>query len=426
MFVMQDETQHKPTASLKGAAVNIFLVVNALIWYMFFFSSLKSSAGCTGDDLVILVGSNLLILSLFAILSSVLIQKIKNRLKFLIYWMVTGVLLSPTLLLVSYSSFLGVIVISGIVGAYFGLGFPVFMGYYTATTRSANRAKTSGFTVFFVLLSFTMFALFIHGEVFTALTLLVWKLCGLGAILRLKPPEAAVNDEENISYVDVLKKRDVLLYFVPWLVFSMVNNFAFPVLYAAFESDFIVLITIAEGVLAGFFAICFGFLADRVGRRRLLFVGFTLLGLGYAILGLSPTVDGGLLFYTIVDGAAWGIFATLFLLTLWGDIADKHKRGSEKFFVIGFIPYLISSFLQLVFDQYFVSSTTNLITVFSFACFFLFLTFIPLYLATETLPPKNQAENIQEYVKKARKKIAESKKENVVKRFMKWLRTCFQ
>jgi len=410
---MSDETQNKPTANLKGTAVNILLVVNALVWYMFFFSSLKNSVGYTGDTLVILVGSNLLIISFFAVLSSVLIQKIKNRLSFLIYWMAMGVLLSPTLLLVNYSSFLGVIVISGIIGAYFGLGFPVLMGYYSATVGRTNRAKVSGLTIFFIFISFTLLVLFVRGEVFTTITLLVWKLCGLGAILFLKPDnKAEVNDKENISYVEVLKKREVMLYFVPWLIFSIVNNFAFPVLHTVFESDFILFVTLAESVLAGVLAIFFGFLADRVGRRRLLVVGFTLLGLGYAILGLFPEFNRGLLFYTIVDGAAWGIFATLFLLTLWGDIADKHGRGGEKFFVIGFIPYLFSNFLQIVFDQYVVSPAINLVTVFSFACFFLFLTFIPLYLATETMPPKDPNDDLLKYIERAQKKVDESKKKS--------------
>ena len=43
---------------------------------------------------------------------------------------------------------------------------------------------------------------------------------------------------------------------------------------------------IIENLLAGFSAVVCGFLADRQGRKRLALMGFALLGLGYAALGL--------------------------------------------------------------------------------------------------------------------------------------------
>jgi len=97
----------------------------------------------------------------------------------------------------------------------------------------------------------------------------------------------------------------------------------------------------------------------------------------------------------------------LFLLTLWGDIAGK--KGSEKFFVIGFMPYLLSSFLRLIFDQYVANNAVNLIVVFSFACFFLFITFIPLYIAPEVMVKKDPKDDLRRYLKTVNPMVEESK-----------------
>jgi MFS family permease len=54
-----------------------------------------------------------------------------------------------------------------------------------------------------------------------------------------------------------------------------------------------------ENLLAGIVAVISGFFADSVGRKRLTLAGFTLLGLGYAILGLFPMNSLGWWFYNI-------------------------------------------------------------------------------------------------------------------------------
>ena len=407
MFNMQRGVKNESAVCSKNAVVNILLVTNALSWYLWFFSFLKNNLNFVDDVfvmfsggnlfsisaanvLVLIVGVNLLSVSLAAFLSTKF-QKIENRLRFIVYWMAIGVLLSPAILFVGSGSFCCVVLISCIMGVYFGFGFPVLMGYYTANTVGVNRAKISGLAVFFTFLCFALLSLLFHNVVLVALVLVLWKLCGLIAILLLKPSEKTTVTEEPVSYRTVLKTRSVLLYFVPWLIFSIVNNFAFPVLYTVFDKSFIDFFTMLEGVLVGIFAILFGFLADYMGRKRLLFFGFTMLGLGYAILGLFPSYTRGLLFYTVADSIAWGIFMTLFLLTVWGDLADE--KSGEKFFVIGFLPYLFSNFLQVLFGHYIATVVTDLTAVFAFAGFFLFITVVPLYMAHEPLSEKLLKDN---------------------------------
>jgi MFS family permease len=401
---MQNMLSQKLGANFKGVTVNLILLANTMVWYLFLCGFIKNNAGFVGSDIVLIVGVNLSALVLSAVLSINIIQKITNRLQFIIYWLVVGVFLSPIVFLIGSVSFFSVILISCAIGAYFGFGLPVVLGYCSSNVESVHRAKVSGLAVFFYCVGFALMIFLVRDSVSAAIVLTVWKLCGLIAILLLKPSESVINKQEKVSYKSVLTNRSVLLYFFPWLIFSIVNNFALPILSASFDVAIVHSLTMVENVLAGVSAIFFGFLADRFGRKRLLFFGFTLLGLGYAILGLLIPYDRGLYFYTIADGIAWGVFTTLFLFTIWGDIAGK--KDSEKFFVIGFLPYIISTFLQAVFGQYVADSIMDLAVVFPFACFFLFITAIPLFLAPETLSEKVMKDKaLTSYFEKAQKVV---------------------
>ncbi|MCL2134147.1 MAG: hypothetical protein FWH37_01110 [Candidatus Bathyarchaeota archaeon] len=398
-------------SSSKLAIVNIVLVVNALCWYLYFFSFLKTNSGFTGNNLVIIIGFNILAVAISAVISSKIIEISKKRLKFLFYWMGIGALLSPLVLTIGNLSFINVIIFASALGAYFGFGCPVLMGYYSATTKGANRAKISGLTIFFTYICFIILTLFFNAVIGIAIMLTAWKIIGLLAIVFLKPDEVAIKQEDIISYPEVLKKRIVLLYFIPWLMFSIVNNFAFPVLYVGFGVDLVNAITLVENILVGFFALLFGFLADRLGRRRLVFFGFVMLGLGYAILGLLPTYNRGLYFYTFADSIAWSIFSPLFLLTIWGDIAGKKDGG--KYFVIGFLPYMLSSFLQVLFSSYVMEFITvnDLASVFSFASFFLFLAAVPLFLVPDSISESERKNNVlKDYSAKAQKMVEDFNK----------------
>jgi len=334
-----------------------------------------------------------------------------------------GALLSPIFLLIGNTPFYGTIALAGIIGTYFGFGFPVLLGYYSATTNNTNRAKISGLTIFFTYIGFYIINIIIPAAISntpplsntsntllpSAISLILWKLIGIITIALLKPTETKISNEETSSYKNILKMHPILFYLLLWLIFSIVNNFALPILHHTFgNNNIITTVSMIETILAGTLAILFGFLADRTGRKRLIFIGFVTLGLGYAVLGLLPTT-GGLYFYTIVDGIAWGIFSPLFLLTIWGDLAGK--KGSEKFFVIGLLPYLLSNFLEVAFSQYIILSITGLTTIFTFICFFLFIAVIPLYLAPETLSEQEIQEiKLKNYLKKAQTKVEKETK----------------
>jgi len=372
----------------------------------------------------VIVGINLLSILASALLSSRLVQKFVKRMNFLSYWMLTGLALSPLPLLMDSTSFFGLVLVAAIVGLYFGLGLPILMGYYAASTETENRAGLSG--VIILLSGVCFLSLSIMGSTDAALAsivLLFWRFGGLILLILLKPREINIDKSDHITYGAIITNSSLLLYFIPWLMFSLVNNLAFPILNNFFPANFVNISSMLESVLAGFSALFFGFFADFVGRKRLMLFGFVLLGLGYAALGLFPGNSPGWWFYTCADGVSWGVFTTIFLLTLWGDLANKHN--AEKYYVVGFLPYLLSNFLQVSIGQYVADTVINEITVFSFASFFLFASVLPLFYAPETLPEKiikdrdlkNYFERAQKLAQKENGKIKkqdmeQTKKEN--------------
>lgn len=391
----------------KTALINIVLTVNSLVWYLYFLNFLKSSFQIfPSRDIIVIVGINLLGIVTSALFSSILTQKNVKRLRFLSYWLFAGLALSPLPLLMNNASFLSLVIIAAIVGLYFGSGLPVLMGYYAASTEAENRARLSGVVI--LLSGICVPLLSIIGNTnaaLTSITLLAWRFSGLILLFLLKPPEIKIDKSKNTTYRAIITNSSLLLYFIPWLMFSLVNNLAFPILNNFFTGSFVNVSAMLESFLAGFSALFFGFFADLVGRKRLMLFGFVLIGLGYASLGLFPGSTPMWWFYTCADGISWGAFTTIFLLTLWGDLANR--RNAEKYYVIGFLPYLLSSFLQVSIGQLIAGTVTNEIAIFSYASFFLFASVLPLAYAPETLPEKAiKDRDLKSYLEKAQK-IAE-------------------
>ncbi|MEA2090282.1 MAG: MFS transporter, partial [Thermoproteota archaeon] len=144
-----------------------------------------------------------------------------------------------------------------------------------------------------------------------------------------------------------------------------------------------------------------GFFADLVGRKRVAVAGFVALGIAYAILGFFPDMLIFQWFYSIVGAVAWGMFTTVFLMTIWADLSQSTTR--EKYYAIGGMPFLLSGVIPLLAEPY--SKEISVHAAFSLASFFLFLAVLPLMYAPETLPEKKiQLRKLRKYVEEAKKK----------------------
>ena len=410
------EIVKKPRANLTNASVSVLLLANAFVWYLCAFKFLQdaaSSGGLTGNSLIAIIALNFLAFALSAFLGTKLIEHFNTRKTLLKYWMIIGILVSFLFAIVNLADFASVMLLAGIIGAYFGLGMPTFAGYFAASTDPQNRAKFGGATVLLIILAYAFISMVgVSETLLTASILAIWLAVGLFFLSGFKSAEKKAEPKDQISFRSVISNRTFLLYIVPWLMFSLVNDLTMQINANYFSGLHIsVYYFLIENVITGASAIIWGFLADKKGRKRLALIGFALLGVGYASLGLFDKNIFAAWFYVCADGVAWGAFTTLFLITLWGDIAEE--KNSEKYYVLGVLPYLFSTFAGATMGTYIVNAFPSEGTVFSFAAFFLFAATLPLFYAPETLSDRiMKNRDLNNYVSKALEKV---KKENVKK-----------
>lgn len=397
----------KLESEAKSRLVGTFMVANAFVWYLSAFKFLQ--ANFTESSLLLIVSINLGCLVVTAFAVTLLLSKFRQRLVFLKYWVLAGLPFSAFYMFLNFNSLLSCAVASGFLGFYFGLGMPICMGYFAAGTRPEKRAKSGAVIILMIGLGFPILSSIDGSQVvLVASALTVWRFLALATLFAFRPPERIAEAKNTVSYRAVIGNKTFLLYLVPWFMFVLINELAmqinadyFKTLSAAFSSNYLVI----ENVLSGVSAILCGLLADRKGRKRIALVGFALLGLGYAALGVSNGSSyavSAAWFYIAADGIAWGAFSMLFLITIWGDIAQE--KNSEKYYFIGVLPYLISNLMGLTMGT-FISENMLEGTVFSFASFFLFIAILPLAYAPETLSDKILSSlDINHYVTKALKK----------------------
>lgn len=387
------------------------MLANAFVWYLCGFSYLQDAATSRfgGDSLLFTVAANFVSLVLSGLVMSSFTSKFKQRLVFLKSWVLVGVLFSLLFAVADLADSLGIIVMASMMGAYFGVGMPVCLSYYAKTTEPQNRAKLSGIVILLIGVGFPLISI-IGGSaaILLAGILTVWRVLALVPALAVKSVEKQVTTTERVTYRSVVSNRTFLLYVIPWLMFSLINDLTMQLNANHFSSSvFGTNYMTIENVVAGASAIICGILADRKGRKRFALIGFALLGIGYASLGILSTNFFAEGFYIFADGIAWGAFSMLFLLTIWGDLSEN--RSSEKYYFLGVLPYLFSNLARQLMGSY-ISAVVAESTVFSFASFFLFLAILPLVYAPETLSDKLMRDlDTHDYVRKALLKV---KKEN--------------
>ncbi len=398
--------------SFKCSFAGIALVANTFVWFLYSCRLLSKTIGISELSNVqsSLVWSITIIGAVFASIFGFYISnnpRIKSS--FIQYWLLAGIPLSLIPAVMDITLFPQMMVFFSLVGVYFGLGMPVSLAFFASVTKETNRSKLGGVTFLTIFSSVILLAgLGVTDLALNGVILAMLKILGLAIILRVKPNETfvAVKKEQEVSYKQVFKNRTFLMYFVPWIMFSVANYIAVPIVRELVTEDIFSTSMMAENMVAGIVAVISGFLADRIGRRRLVLAGFVLLGLGYASLGLLQGNIGGWWFYTMVDGIAWGIFYTMFLMTLWGDISLG--KNSEKFYAIGYLPFLFSILTEISVGAS-IPSIVSPTAIFSFISLFLFVAVVPLAYAPETLPHqiiKNR--DLQNYIEKAQRTVRDS------------------
>ena len=383
----------------RSAVANIVLISNAFTWYSFAFSILK---GLIKEAALLMWSIHFVGATFSAIVGARLSDKVRKRMTFLEFWIIFGIISSLILMLVNSASGLDVFAISLLFGVSFGLGIPASMGCFADCTSVENRGKLGGLILCVdglgsLLLGITA----VDNFILQALTLAIWRGCGLILFLMTKPSQENAKKTRSVHFKSILGQRPFILYFVPWIMFSLVNYLSLPIQFNILGSNLVNSLGAIENVLVGVFSVVGGFLSDIIGRKRITIFGFIGLGFGYAVLGIYPENLLSWYFYTLVDGIAWGIFSVIFIIIVWGDLS--YGASSDKYYAIGGLPFFISNFLRLVIGSY-VAETVSVYAIFSLTAFFLFLAVIPLMYAPETLPEKRIREReLKGYIEKAKK-----------------------
>jgi len=378
------------TIKSKQVLTNVALISNIFIWFFCAFITLKTvtaDAGMSQVESLAVWIANFGGASISTLIGATIADRTRKRKTLFLISTLLGVFSSliPAVLDVTITS--NALVLSFSLGVSFGLSIPICMEYFTSSTPIESRAQLGGLITFVSFVGAFGLGQLISGADFfvTGLVLATWRAANLAYVLLSDVPERTEKGSKSYSYV--LGQRSFLLYFIPWIMFSLVNSLSLSVQSGkGIDQTVVEMSTVVENILAGIFAVVGGLLSDVLGRKRMAITGFVMLGLGYAILGIYPANLVSWYLYTAVDGISWGIFYAVFFMTVWGDLA--FGASSVKYYALGGLPYLLSNFLGIALEPY-IADAIPAYAIFSFTALFLFLAVIPLMYAPETLPEKN-------------------------------------
>jgi MFS family permease len=318
----------------KSAVFSAVIVANALVWYLYSgrlltvaFEGVNTSAALAVVDIV--RAGNIVGTIVAALFGVFFVSRISRRVTFLQYWMLAGAIISLIPVVVDVTNVVVGLSFFTLLGVYFGLGMPVCFAYFAASTENQNRSRTGALIVllsFFIVIAISVID--VAGVALNAVILALCQVAGLAALKLVKAEEKEVAPKNQTTYLAIIKNKQFLLYFVPWIVFALINYVALGSV-SKLSGDLFRVSGTIEHFLSCIIVVVFGFFADRFGRKKLVVFGFALLGIGYASLGLlqeSALQTFGWWFYTVVDGIAWGVFYAIFVMTIWGDLAQGKKR----------------------------------------------------------------------------------------------------
>jgi len=318
-----------------------------------------------------------------------LLSKRIDKQKFLYVWTVCGTVISFLPAILINADFWQVWSVSFLLGSSFGLGVPSFLAYFAECTVVENRGRVAGITFLIANVSVAFLGIFSQTFNLVTISVIFVLLRALGLfIFFLKPEKNPLPNQitSGISFVSILRERSFVLYFVAWFIFPLIDKFESTLIVPFLEegnSQILTNMGFVEPLIAAFSILIAGFLCDLIGRKKIVLSGFVSIGVAYCIIGLDPTSEIFWYIYYIVDGIAWGIFLLIFVLIIWGDLAQTYN--STKYYALGSIPYFLSSLVPEIVND---SINLDVTSTFSLAGFFLFIAVLPLVFAPETLPEK--------------------------------------
>ena len=397
----------KAKIAWRAVAPSVLIVLNSFVWYIFTsttFSTIVTDLSVSDAEKMALFVTYYIAVAITAIVGAKFFPRLRT--KALLAWSGIGALATLSLLTMSSSSILIALMITFFLGTSIGIGLPSCLSYFADSAAIEHRGIVSGIIwsiVGFAVLIFAVVQNMLElSEIEMLLVLTAWRVFGMaGFFLSNRKNEVETTQKEAITkappYLELIRKREILLYLFPWVMFCLLNFAEAPIVESILGTDF-AFVLLAEWGVVGIVAVIGGFIADIAGRKRIVIAGFVMLGIEYAALSAFSDSPVTFFLFLILDGISWGLLASTFFTTIWGDLGEKQEK--EKYYVLGGLPYLLANFLYIIIAP--VASGIPPEAAFSFASFFLFLAVLPLMYAPETLPEKTiKDREIKTYLEKA-------------------------
>jgi predicted MFS family arabinose efflux permease len=242
---------------------------------------------------------------------------------------------SMILLFLAPGSVLSVIALF-VVGAFLAFGELAFFIYFWKTTAPEERARIGGL-VGLVTLPFYFGAIAVAPSLdLEGVTLLSMSLVLITfSAALLKPGKALLRVGAGTESTP--EKRTIILYTIPWIVFSLVNATLAPSTTAGISqinpSLYETLVLAQLFSTFGGVLLC-GFMADILGRRPALALALTLYGFSSALPGLFDN-EAAFVVAHVANGVGWGFLLILYGFVIWGDLSNR--KNFTQMYSIGLI-----------------------------------------------------------------------------------------
>jgi MFS family permease len=381
-----------------------FTLLGAFLWYYLALNVMTAISVSLKTDYLLLMLMHSTGVILAGAIGLVLSGK---RYKLLVAWTILGAVTSLLPLADPSFAFLNLQLICFAWGSSLGLGMPACLSMFAEVVPIEKRGRFGGLSL---MLSFLLAVLINSiaqplGLLFVFLSFGIIRLLGLIPLLKLGLGKKALVIQKRVpSYsMSTFFDKRFYLYIAPWLLFNFVDTLEGLLLRGIVRSAFAEYFSLMQLVLLfslSVFALMGGVLCDMFGRRPAIILGLSIMGIAYAIISIAQASLLAWFFFFISDGIATGMFLTVFVALVWGDLAPE---GSEpSYYYAGNLPLFLATIIQF----FLVGSMTSLspTNAFSLAAFFLFLAVLPILFAPETLPERKLREReLRGYIEKAKK-----------------------
>lgn len=379
-----------------------FVLLNAFLWYYLTLQIIKNISGdqITNVQLAVFYSLGVIIGGIIGLVF------LKDRSKLLLTWTLFGAASSSTMLIPGITSSIYGLMCFGW-GLTLGFGMPTALAYFSDRVPVEKRGRFAGlvFLSSFALAFVVTAAGDFYGVFFMYLFLCLWRLAGIIPLLIVHP-EARNYDstKRSAEYISVLKNdKRLYLFLIPWFIFNIVDSVEELLLQGflakTFSQQYNMLVLVSL-VCIGLFAFVGGSLSDLIGRKPMMIFGFAASGISYALISVAPNSFLIWFFYAIVDGSAWGLFYSIFVVTIWGDIASK--SAAELYYFVGNLPLFLAAVFRFSLSGYMMTFVVT--SAFSIATFLLFIAVLPILFTPESLPEKKMKEReLKIYVGQAKK-----------------------